>query len=132
MIGPCSKVCDNKNSMGWCQTTGCIKSNCTDTKYISEGPTTKMPRKIEPLENIEWAECCHNCKYKFDLEKWDYTKVNKGVPKTKENGFICSVLNKTEGGPLTWMYGLDEYVAHCEMFNIKDDIDPEWGMGNYA
>ena len=129
MFGPCPEMCDNKNSMGYCRTTACIKPK----KYFLEIPADKIePVRIKPLEKIHYAECCHNCKYKFDLEKWDYTKINEGVPKTKESGFICNMFNKTEGGPLIWMYGLDEYVSHCEMFIERNDIDPEWGMGNYA
>lgn len=60
--------------------------------------------------------CCKNCKFRYDLEKLDYSKG--GCNHRKMDGFICMAFADEDIS--NWMYGLDEDIAMCEEFAPKD------------
>jgi len=62
-------------------------------------------------------DCCHNCKLRYDLVKFDYS--GKGCKHTNMNGFIC-MLFAHEERKATWMVGSDEYTELCECFTPKE------------
>lgn len=60
-------------------------------------------------------ECCANCKFKMNIEKWDYR--HGGCNHTPEQGYAC--LSFTDEGVVIWMIGCDENKDHCEAFVEK-------------
>lgn len=48
-IGPCPVVCDNKTDLGYCKTTGCIKS---DYVTIRMSDLIGMQNEIQRLRNL--------------------------------------------------------------------------------
>lgn len=57
-------------------------------------------------------ECCANCKFKMDLQRYDYRRG--GCKHTKYDGWAC-MMDASEG-TIIHMVGLNEFEAHCEMF----------------
>ena len=60
-------------------------------------------------------ECCANCQFYLNLEKWDYRYG--GCQHTPQEGYVC--MSSADEGVAIWMIGCDENKAHCEIFMEK-------------
>lgn len=70
-------------------------------KYVE----TQVPEK----------ECCATCKHNAEIWEWDYTDVrNKGVPKTKLDGYGC--LGGLHENIVVQMVGENPATGMCEMY----------------
>ena len=68
-------------------------------------------------------ECCANCKFRYDLEKNDYSEG--GCKHSKMPGFICMIFAEEEIAK--WMYGIDEDEL-CECFAPREVNDEARGI----
>ena len=59
--------------------------------------------------------CCAKCKYRYDIQKWDYSE---GCKHTKLDGYACTALGHEN--VIIWMTGEDEKSGCCEYFTLKE------------
>ena len=60
--------------------------------------------------------CCDTCKYKLQLEKYDYSQG--GCKHTVMDGYVC--LAFAHEGLAVWMYGNDSSIGKCEEYVEKE------------
>ena len=64
-------------------------------------------------------ECCNNCRHKYDLVKFDYSKG--GCEHTNMDGYVCALFeNFKHDRKAIWMFGEDPEYGRCEMFEEKE------------
>lgn len=62
-------------------------------------------------------ECCMNCKNRYSLIQYDYSKG--GCTHTKMNGFACFLPSIEK--EVIWMIGNREDIDKCECFIPKNN-----------
>ena len=62
-------------------------------------------------------ECCANCRNKYKLTKFDYSKG--GCKHTDMDGYICMAF--AYEGEAVWMVGLQEGLGFCECYVPKEN-----------
>ena len=62
-------------------------------------------------------ECCANCRRRYKLEKFDYSRG--GCEHTEMDGYICMAF--ADEKVAVWMVGKDERNGMCEVFSPKED-----------
>ena len=102
-------------------------SDCTDEcpDYCFRA---QLVRDLKPGDIVAWVHLkdtihcimkrdCENCKFRLELEMWDYKKIGEGQWKEKPEGFIC-IAHACEGTAV-WMVGLEH--GTCEMWQRRID-----------
>lgn len=62
-------------------------------------------------------ECCANCRNKYKLTKFDYSKG--GCEHTDMDGYICMAFAYEKQA--VWMVGLQEQLGFCECYVPKEN-----------
>ena len=72
--------------------------------------------------------CCRNCKYRVDVEIWDYGLQKKGKEEWKfaVKGFGCTMFVQDEGDVIV-LLGVDESKEMCEMYEGRSDDGEDRG-----